>query len=111
MAKEDKVIVEFFAPWCPACVTFLPELEKLKKERPDVPIYKVVLISLFNLHYKGNHVQVNTDENPDLKAMYNVDTYPRVLYFDGNKMNPQKYEKSWGLKFEPLKNWLKKLLY
>ena len=110
MAKEDKVIVEFFAPWCPACVTFLPELEKLKKEVPDVPIYKVQFhFPSLILNYPL--VQVNTDENPDLKAMYNVDTYPRVLYFEGSKINPQKYEKSWGLKFEPLKNWLLKLLY
>ena len=41
MNSEDTVLVEFFAPWCPACVTFLPELEKLQEENWDIPMYKV----------------------------------------------------------------------
>ena len=52
-------------------------------------------------------MKVNTDENPDLKEMFNVDTYPRVLLFTKDaKYDPKKYEKKWGLKFEPLDNWL-----
>ena len=31
-------MVEFFAPWCPACVTFLPHLETLKEANADLPL-------------------------------------------------------------------------
>jgi len=90
MSTGQTVIVEFFAPWCPACVTFLPELEKLQSAMPEVPIYKV-----------------NTDDNQKLKDFYDVTTYPRVLLFTDGQYDPVKYEKSWGLKFEPLINWVK----
>ena len=56
-------------------------------------------------------VQVNTDENPELKAMFSVTTYPRVLLFTaGSRYEPLKYEKSWGLSFEPVNSWLKQQL-
>jgi len=94
MRTTDTVILEFFAPWCPACVTFKPEFEKLQEKHWDIPMYTV-----------------NTDENPTLKKMFNVDTYPRVLLFTKDqKYDPKKYEKKWGLKFEPLNNWLEKEL-
>ena len=38
LASNENVLVEFFAPWCPACVTFLPHLEKLKKYTKDIPL-------------------------------------------------------------------------
>ena len=40
MREEEIVLLEFFAPWCPACITFMPELVKLQ-ENVDIPIYKV----------------------------------------------------------------------
>ena len=73
-------------------------------------------------HVQGGHrhharavlqilVQVNTDENPELKAMFSVTTYPRVLLFTaGSRYEPLKYEKSWGLSFEPVNSWLKQQL-
>merc|ERR1711936_118506 len=96
--ENDVVLVEFFAPWCPACVTFLPVLEDIDKtltyENQNLAIYKV-----------------NTNENPDLRAMFNVNTFPRVLLFDKNKgVEPRTYEKAFGMKFQPLYKWLKKQL-
>ena len=38
-------MVEFFAPWCPACVTFLPVLEDIDQtltyENENLAVYKV----------------------------------------------------------------------
>ena len=68
-------------------------------------IYSTYLKEIEN--YLIISTKVNTDENPDLKEMFNVDTYPRVLLFTKDaKYDPKKYEKKWGLKFEPLDNWL-----
>ena len=37
--------MEFFAPWCPACVTFLPVLEDIDKtltyENENLAVFKV----------------------------------------------------------------------
>ena len=45
--QNEKVLVEFFAPWCPACVTFLPVLEDIDQtltyENENLPVYKVNL--------------------------------------------------------------------
>ena len=41
--ENENVMVEFFAPWCPACVTFLPHLEALKDSNADLPL-KVVKV-------------------------------------------------------------------
>ena len=45
--ENENVMVEFFAPWCPACVTFLPHLETLKDSNADLPL-KVVKV--FDAH-------------------------------------------------------------
>jgi thiol-disulfide isomerase/thioredoxin len=29
---ESNLLVEFFAPWCPACVSFLPHLEHIREQ-------------------------------------------------------------------------------
>ena len=41
--ENENVMVEFFAPWCPACVTFLPHLETLKDSNAGLPL-KVVKV-------------------------------------------------------------------
>ena len=46
LSENDQVLIEFFAPWCPACVTFLPVLEDIDKtliyENKNLPIFKVI---------------------------------------------------------------------
>ena len=43
--QNEQVLVEFFAPWCPACVTFLPVLEDIDKtltyENENLAVFKV----------------------------------------------------------------------
>ena len=108
-------MVEFFAPWCPACVTFLPHLETLKEANADLPL-TVVKVFFYNdhdhyggggkpnLHLQKLHlcrkygcwqwcdvsssgddeeddeeIQVNTDDDPELKELFSVNTFPRIL--------------------------------
>ena len=93
-------------------MTFKPEFEKLQEQHWDIPMYTVLTFVKETKNQHPNHcLKVNTDENPELKAMFNVDTYPRVLLFTKDaKYDPKKYEKKWGLKFEPLNNWLEREL-
>ena len=44
MRENENVMVEFFAPWCPACVTFLPHLETLKDSNADLPLTVVKVL-------------------------------------------------------------------
>ena len=64
--ENDAVLVEFFAPWCPACVTFLPVLEDIDKtltyENQNLAIYKVNMNAnlekfthLIFLEHSGQH--------------------------------------------------------
>ena len=58
------VLAYFYAPWCPHCQEFTPELETIASE------YNLVL------------AKVNVDQNPNLTQSYGVQSFPTVQLFN-----------------------------
>ncbi|MEK9658091.1 MAG: thioredoxin [bacterium] len=76
---EDKVLklsdkaalVDFWAEWCGPCKMLAPTLEKTATEMADKAIF-----------YK-----INTDENPNTAAKYNIASIPCCIIFkDGQEI-------------------------
>jgi len=68
---EQPVLVDFWAPWCGPCRVVHPILEEMAAERDDLRI-----------------VSVNTDENQQTAAQYEVLSIPTLILFkDGQPVD------------------------
>ncbi len=70
LATQDKpVLADFWADWCGPCRMMHPVLQELARE------------------WKGRAtvVKINSDEQPELAARFNISALPTLVLFDGGK--------------------------
>lgn len=69
---QQPVLVDFWADWCPPCISLAPVLEKVVMQYPEP-------LSLAKL-------EVDVDENMKLAGRYAVRGFPTVIFFqDGQE--------------------------
>ena len=91
LKKTEKVLVLFYATWCPYCVNFVPTFDK-----------KITNFSV------GNVIHVLLDDyDNQLWDDYDIEAVPTVIYFEKGKVSNRldgRFGK--GLKENQLEVWL-----
>jgi thioredoxin 1 len=68
LKSKDRVVVLFYASWCPFSQKFLPTFEKYAKDKPLTCL------------------RIVTDDKPSLCEKYSIDVVPTVLLFEKGKV-------------------------
>ena len=67
--ENEKVLVDFFATWCPPCKALGPIVEEFASEHEEIRVLKV-----------------NVDENQELAIEYGVTLVPTLIFIENGEV-------------------------
>ena len=95
--RGKKVVLNFWASWCPPCREEMPEFQKIHEQNKDIVIVGVNLqeksdaINAFTSKF-GITFPILLDPNAQVKEMYNVFTQPVTYFIDeAGKITDKKF--------------------
>lgn len=96
LERNEKILVLFYASWCPYCLSF-------------VPVFDKKVINFNSGSKRVIHVLINDYDNP-LWDDYDIEAVPSVMFFEKGKVSKRLDGKlGVGLSEKQLGDWLQEL--